>query len=157
MPVRKYVVSLSRAERSVLEELIHNEAPRSRRVKHAKILLQSDRGDSAAKVADWVGLGHSTVERTRQGYADGGVEAALNDKPRPGGVPKLDGVQQAFVIALACSDTPTGQERWSMQMLADKIVELGVVAQPVSHDTVRRILKKTTLSRGSKNSGVSLK
>jgi len=151
MPVRKYVVNLSRAERSALEELIQTEAPRNRRVKHAKILLESDLGKSAARVADWVG--HSTVERTRQRYATGGIEAALNDKPRPGGVPKLDGVQQAFVIALACSDTPNGQERWSMQMLADKIVELGVVTEPVSHDTVRRILKKTSLSRGSRNNG----
>src|SRR5258708_38346544 len=116
MPVRKYVVSLSRAERAMLEELIKNEAPRSRRVKHAKILLESDLGKSAAKVADWVGVGHSTVERTRQGYAEGGLEVALNDKPRPGGVPKLDGKQQAFVIALACSDRPNGQTRWSMQM-----------------------------------------
>jgi transposase len=157
MPVRKYVVSLSRAERAVLEELIQNEAPRSRRVKHAKILLHSDLGHSAAKVADWIGVGHSTVERTRQRYAEGGVDAALNDKPRPGGVPKLDGLQQAFVIALACSDTPNGQERWSMQMLADKIVELGVVAEPVSHDTVRRVLKKTRLNRGSKNNGASPK
>jgi|SRR5579864_7334270 len=157
MPVRKYVVSLSREERSALEELIQHEAPRSRRVKHAKILLQSDLGQSAAKVADWVRVGHSTVERTRQRYAEEGLEAALNDKPRPGGTPKLDGVQQAFVIALACSETPNGQERWSMQMLADKIVALGVVAEPVSHDTVRRVLKKTRLNRGLKNNGVSPK
>ena len=148
MPARKYVVNLSRAERTELEELIQNEAPRSRRVKHAKILLESDLGKSAAKVADWVGVGHSTVERTRQGYAEGGLEVALNDKPRPGGVPKLDGKQQAFVIALACSDRPNGQERWSMQMLADKIVEVGVVDKPVSHDTIRRVLKKANLSRG---------
>jgi hypothetical protein len=66
----------------------------------------------------------------------------LQDKLRPGGVPKLDGEQQVFVIALACSDTPDGQERWSMQMLADKIVELGVVETAVSHDTIRRVLKK---------------
>ena len=148
MPTRKYVVNLSRAEQRELEELIQNEAPRSRRVKHAKILLGSDKGQSAAKVADWVGVGHSTVERTRQRYAEGGLEAALHDKPRPGGVAKLDGKQQAFVIALACSDTPNGQERWSMQMLADKIVELGVVEKPVSHDTIRRVLKKATSSRG---------
>lgn len=148
MPVRKYRVNLNGEERGVLEALIQNEAPRSRRVKHAKILLESDLGKSAAKVADWVGVGHSTVERTRQRYAEGGLEAALNDKPRPGGIPKLDGVQQAFVIALACSDTPHGQERWSMQMLADKIVELGVVEPPVSHDTIRRVLKKATSSRG---------
>ena len=148
MAGRKYVVSLSRTERAVLEELIQNEAPRSRRVKHAKILLHSDVGHSAAKVADWVGVGHSTVERTRQRYAESGLEAALNDKPRPGGVPKLDGKQQALVIALACSDTPDGQERWSMQMLADKIVELGVVQESVSHDTIGRVLKKATSSRG---------
>jgi transposase len=157
MPPQKYKVNLNKAERDSLQALIHNEAPRGRRVKHAKILLESDLAKSAARVAEWVGVGHSTVERTRQRYAEGGVEAALNDKPRPGGAPKLDGVQQAFVIALACSDTPNGQERWSMQMLADKIVELGVVAEPVSHDTVRRILKKTSLSRGSKHNGASPK
>ncbi len=148
MPVPKYVVNLSRAERTRLEELIQNEAPRRRRVKHAKILLESDLGKSATKVADWVGVGHSTVERTRQRYAEGGLAAALNDKSRPGGMPKLDGKQQAFVIALACSASPDGQERWRMQMLADKIVELGVVEQPVSHDTIRRVLKKASLSRG---------
>src|SRR5947207_15089815 len=101
MPVQKYKVNLSKAERAELQELIQNEAPRSRRVKHAKILLESELGKSAAKVAYWVGVGHATVERTRQRYAEGGLEAALNDKPRPGGIPKLDGKQQAFVIALA--------------------------------------------------------
>ena len=148
MPVRKYMVNLKRTQRERLEDIIASEAPRNRRVKHAKILLESDRGKSAAKVAEWVGVGHSTVERTRQRYAEGGLEAALNDKLRPGGTPKLDGNQQAFIIALACSDTPDGQERWSMQMLADKIVELGVVAEPVSHDTIGRVLKKATSNRG---------
>src|SRR6266481_8527489 len=141
MPVQKYVVNLSKDERDQLSELIAKEAPRNRRVKHAKILLESDLGKSATKVAAWVGVGHSRVERTRQRYAEGGLAAALHDKPRPGGQPKLDGNQQAFIIALACSDTPDGQERWSMQMLADKIVELGVVQERVSHDTVRRVLK----------------
>ncbi len=148
MPVRKYVVNLKRMEQKQLEEIISSEAPRSRRVKHAKILLESDRGQSAVKVAEWVGVGHSTVERTRQRYATGGLEAALKDRPRPGGKPKLDGEQQAFIVALACSDRPDGQERWSMQMLADKIVELGVVAEPVSHDTIGRVLKKMTSNRG---------
>ena len=148
MPPRKYVVQLSKTERSELEKLIGNEAPRSRRVKHAKILLECDLGRSAAKIAYKVGVGHSTVERTRQRYAEGGLEAALKDKPRPGGVPKLNGAQQAFVIALACSDTPNGQERWSMQMLADKMVELGVVQSSVSHDTIRRVLKKATSNPG---------
>jgi transposase len=154
MPPQKYKVNLSKAERGQLQELIQSKAPRDRRVKHAKILLESDLGKSAAKVADWVGVGHSTVERTRQRYAEGGIEAALYDKPRPGGKAKLDGKQQAFVVALACSDTPDGQARWSMQMLADKMVELGVVEQAVSHDTIGRVLKKMTLNPGSKHSGV---
>lgn len=148
------MVKLSQAERDELNKLVSNEAPRQRRVKHAKILLQSDLGDSAAKVAYRVGVGHSTVERTRQRYSEGGLYSALNDKPRPGGVPKLDGKQQAMVIALACSDTPDGQEKWSMQMLADKLVELGIVETAVSHDTVGRVLKKMNLSPGSRNKGV---
>jgi transposase len=98
MPVRKYMVNVSGAERESLEELINSEAPRSRRVKHAKILLACDLGSSAAKIAKQVGVGHSTVERTRQRYAEDGLAAALQDKPRPGGVPKLDGTQQAFVV-----------------------------------------------------------
>ena len=154
MTVQKYKVNLSKAERAELQALIQNTAPRDRRVKQAKRLLECDFGKSVAKVADWVGVGHSTVERTRQRYAEGGLSAALNDKPRPGGVPKLDGQQQAFVIALACSETPNGRECWSMQMLADKIVELGVVDEPISHDTIGRVLKKMTSSPGSKTNGV---
>jgi transposase len=148
MPVQKYKVDLSRGEREQLEAIVQSEAPRSRRVKQAKILLESDLGKSAAKVADWVGVGHSTVERTRQRYPEDGLPAALKDKPRPGGKAKLDGKQQAFVVALACSDTPDGQERWSMQMLADKIVELGMVQAPVSHDPMGRVLKKVSSKRG---------
>jgi putative transposase len=154
MPVQKYKVDLSKAERDSLNELIQTEAPRSRRVKHAKILLESDRGMSAARVADWVGVGHATVERTRQRYAESGLEAALKDKARPGVAPKLDGKQAAYVVALACSEAPMGQEKWSMQLLADKLVELGIVDKPVSHDTVGRVLKKMNSSHGSKNNGV---
>jgi transposase len=106
MPVRKYVVDLSADEWHQLNELIQNEAPRSRRAKRAKILLESDRGSSADKIAGRIGVGHATVERTCQRYAQGGLAAALNDKPRPGGQPKLDGKQAAFVVALACSQTP---------------------------------------------------
>jgi len=144
MPVQKYKVILSKAERETLNTLIQTTAPCDRRVKHAKILLESHLGKSIAKVAAWVGVSHGMVERIRQRYAEGGLEAALDDQPRPGGQPKLDGKQQAFVVALACSDTPDGYAHWSMQLLADKLVELGVVHEPVSHDTVRRVLKKMT-------------
>ncbi len=142
MPIRKYVVKLSRSERDALEQLIQNEAPKNRRVKHARTLLERDRGASAVKIADWVGVGQATVARTRRRDVESGLEAALNDKPRPGGQPKLDGTQQALVMALACRQTPKGQERWSMQLLADKLVELAIVDEPVSHDTIGRVLKK---------------
>jgi hypothetical protein len=78
---------------------------------------------------------------------EGGLEHALNESPRPGGRRKLDGHQEAYLVALACSDPPEGKKRWSMQLLADRLVELEIVEE-ISDETVRRTLKKGTLSRG---------
>ena len=97
----------------------------------------------------------STVLNIRRRFAVGGIEAALYDKPRPGAVPKLDGKQEALLVALACSQ-PDDRESWTMQLLADKLVELKVV-EAISDETVRRTLKKTSLSRGRSSSGVSAK
>src|SRR5574337_1013596 len=81
--------------------------------------------------------------RVRQRFVEGGLERALKDGPRPGAVPKLDAKQCAHVIALACSDAPAGHARWTLRLLADKVVELGM-ADSFSHEAVRRLLKKTT-------------
>jgi transposase len=89
----------------------------------------------------------STVERTRRRFVEGGLEHALNESPRPGGRRKLDGHQEAYLMALACSDPPEGKKRWSMQMLADRLVELEVVDE-ISDETVRRMLKRGASSRG---------
>lgn len=86
-----------------------------------------------------------------------GEEKQITDKPKPGRAKKLDGKQEAFLVALACSDAPEERESWTMQLLADRLVELGVVEEPISDETVRRTLKKTTLNPGSKSSGASLK
>jgi transposase len=96
----------------------------------------------------------STIERTRKRFVDAGLEAALHEQPRPGARRKLAGKQAAFLIALACSEPPTGRTCWTMQLLADRIVELGVV-EAISDETVRRVLKKTPSSPGSGSPGVS--
>jgi transposase len=89
----------------------------------------------------------STVERTRKRFVESGLERALNESSRPGGKRKLTGKQEAYLVALACSDPPEGKKRWSMQLLADRLVELELVEE-ISDETVRRTLKKGTLSRG---------
>jgi len=89
----------------------------------------------------------STLERTRKRFVEGNLERALNESPRPGGKRKLGGKQEAYLVAVACSDPPEGKKRWSMQLLADRLVELGIVEE-ISDETVRRTLKRGTLSRG---------
>lgn len=89
----------------------------------------------------------TTVERIRKRFVEEGLEAALSERPRPGATRKLNGHQEAYLVALACGDPPEGKKRWSMRLLADRLVELGVV-DGISDETVRRTLKKGTLSRG---------
>jgi transposase len=89
----------------------------------------------------------TTVERTRKRFVEEGLEAALSERSRPGARRKLDGHQEAYLVALACSDPPEGKKRWSMQLLADRLVEVGMVEE-ISDETVRRTLKKGTLNRG---------
>jgi transposase len=98
-------------------------------------------------------VGIATVERVRKRFVEEGLEAALNERPRPGGQRKLDGKQEAFLIALACSTPPEGRRSWTMQLLADKLVELRVI-DAISDETVRRTLKKTSLNRGRKSPGI---
>ncbi|HEY3379334.1 MAG TPA: helix-turn-helix domain-containing protein, partial [Armatimonadota bacterium] len=96
----------------------------------------------------------TTVAAVRKRCVEHGLDAALFDAVRPGAPRKLDGVQEAFTIALACTQAPEGQQRWTMQLLADKLVTLGVV-DTISDECVRETLKKTTRSRGSAKNGAS--
>ncbi len=107
----------------------------------ARILLLSAEGKSDDFIADALKVVPQTVRNIRKRFAQEGLEAALSERPRPGVQRKLDGKQEAFLIALACSDPPPGREHWTMQLLADKLVELGVV-ESISDETVRRVLKK---------------
>ena len=137
-----YIVNLTDTERATLLELIQKGTLGARKFKRAHILLRADEGAMDKDIAASLHVGRATVERTRKRFVEGNLERALNEDPRPGGRLKLDDKQEAFLIATACSTPPEGHARWTMQMLADKLVELKQV-ESISDETVRRTLKKT--------------
>lgn len=149
----KYVVRLTLEERKQLESLVRTgRAAAAKRLK-AQILLKADAGPEGsgwtnAQVAEALEVSVGNVHITRQSYVERGLEATLARKPRSGSAPrKLDGAQEARLIALACGPAPEGRARWTLRLLADKLVELEIV-ESIGKDSVRRTLKKTTLSRG---------
>lgn len=142
-----YVVDLTPQEREELLSLLKGGQARVRKTNRARILLLADEGRTDKDIAQALLTSVSTVERTRKRFVEGGLERALNESPRPGGKRKLTGKQEAYLVAVACSHPPEGKKRWSMQLLADRLVEMGVVEE-ISDETVRRTLKKGVSSRG---------
>ena len=151
---KKYVVDLTDDERQHLLSLLKKGKVAARKVRRAQILLQADEGASDTTTAAALPVGVATVERIRKRFVEEGLEAALSERRRPGGHPKLSGKNEAFLIALACSAPPDGRKRWTMQLLADRVVEVGLV-ESISEDTVRRTLKKMPSNLGSGGSGAS--
>ena len=155
---KRYVVTLTEAEREQLEDLIAAGTAPARKLAHARILLKADQGPGGPgwvdeAIAEAVEVSQPTVARVRRQHVEAGLEAALTRRrPRREYRRKLDGEQEARLIALACGAPPEGQGRWSLRLLADKLVELAVV-DAVSYQTVRRLLKKTNSSPGSASSG----
>lgn len=143
----KYIVTLTAEERQQLLEITHYNNISSRRFKRAQILLLADEGHRDEIIAQMLYVGESTVHRTRQKFVDGGVEFALSEAPRLGGKRKLNGKAEAFLVATVCSDPPKGKAEWTMQMLAERLVEVNLVDQ-ISDETVRRTLKKMTSNPG---------
>lgn len=143
----KYIVTLTAEERQQLLEMTHQTKVSARRLKRAQILLLADDGHRDEIIAQMLYVGESTVHRTRQKFVDGGGEFALSEAPRLGGKRKLDGKAAAFLVATACSAPPQGKTKWTMQMLADRLVEVNLVEQ-ISDETVRRTLKKGISSPG---------
>ena len=150
---KKYPVRLSAHERDQLESLIATGVAAARKLHHARVLLKADEGpDGPAwpdqRIAEAVEVSQPTISRVRKQYVQEGLEAALDRRmPRRVYHRKLDGAQEARLVALACSTPPTGQARWSLRLLADRLVELEVV-DDISYQTVRTTLKKTNSSRG---------
>lgn len=144
---KKYVVTLSDAERAELRTLIRKGIASARTLSRARVLLLVDDGHTDDYIAANVRVGTTTVERIRRRYVEEGLAATLHDRPRPGGTPKLDGKQEALLVALTCSEPPEDRPRWTMQLLAERLVAIGVV-DTISDETVRRVLKKTTSNPG---------
>src|SRR5215211_3074876 len=145
---KKYPVILSDTERVQLKNLIAAGTAPARKLTHARILLKADQGSEDPgwvdeQVADAVEVSQPTVSRVRKHYVQEGLQAAINRRaPNREYHRKLDGKQEARLVALACSEPPEGQARWSLRLLADRMVELEVVEE-ISYQTVRRTLKKT--------------
>jgi transposase len=144
---KKFVVRLSVEERALLESLVAKGKAAARRLTRARILLKADCGNlgpawSDQEICGALDLGAITVHRVRRSFVEGGLEGALVRRPVPRRPRMLDGEQEARLIAMACGSPPEGRCRWTLRLLADKFVELGH-AKNVSHETIRRTLKKT--------------
>jgi transposase len=156
----KYVVRLTAGHRRLWEQMVSSGKHPARVLTRARVLLKADAGTGGpgwedAAIAEALDCGERTVARVRQKYAAGGLDAALYaKKPTGRQYRKLDGKQEAKLVALACSPAPDGRGRWTMKLLADRLVELQVV-EGIDPATVWRTLKKILSSRGSSSSGSS--
>lgn len=145
--MKRYIVKLSEEEKKDLHALTHKGTCGVRKLRRAQMLVLADEGLTDEEIARALDGSVSTVERVRKRFVQEGLKAALSERPRPGARRELDGRQEAYLLALASSDPPEGKKHWSMQLLADRLVELEIVEE-ISDETVRRTLKKGTLNRG---------
>jgi transposase len=152
----KYVVRLTGEERLWLEQLVSGKRVAAAKALRARMLLKADADGPAwtdSQIAEAFEVGESTVHRLRERLVQEGLEAAVSRKPHSQTKPrKLDGAQEAHLVAIACSAPPQGRARWTLSLLADRLVELKVV-DSIGRETVRETLKKTTSNRGSSSSG----
>ncbi len=150
---KKYIVTLTEPERQMLQALLSRGKAAARKLVHARILLKADAGPggpawSDGQIAEALEVGTATVERIRKLFVEVGLTAALERRrPRRQYARALDGDAEAHLIALACQQPPEGRARWTLRLLADHMVQLEYVEQ-LSYQTVRRTLKKTSLSLG---------
>ena len=154
MAQEKFAVQLSAEDRAQLEGLIRRGQHSARVINRARILLKTDVGWSASQVAAALDTSPRTVFRTKRRYAEEGLDGVLHDRPQANRYRKLDDRGEAHLIALACSDAPEGHDHWTLRLLADQVVELGLV-ESLSYETVRLRLKKTPSSPGASSSGAS--
>jgi transposase len=137
MPEKTYLVTLSDTARDELEHLLRNGQHATRKVTRARILLKAAEGWGDEPIARALDVGRATVERTRQRFVEEGL-GALGERPRPGKQPKLDEKAEAHLIATACSTAPEGRQRWTLQLLADRVVALGLT-ESYAYESVRRV------------------
>jgi transposase len=147
MPKKSQVIQLSDDEYIQLRQYVREGKKSSRAITRARVLLLSDEHVPDEEICQQLDVGRVTVYRIRRKYRDGGLAQALHDKRRSGAPSKIDGRVEASLTMLACSAPPEGYGRWTLQLLADKLVELQVI-DAISLESVRTALKKTNLNRG---------
>jgi transposase len=153
----KYVVRLSLEERRSLEKIVATKRVAAVKALRARMLLKADVGEEGPgwtdeAIAEAFEIGLSTIHRLRQRLVEEGLDAALTRRPRAPRPPKMDGEKEARLVMLACSEPPAGRTRWTLELLADKMVQLRVV-ESLSRETVRLRLKKTKSSLGCAANG----
>ena len=151
---KRYIVRLSNEERKQLGELLGRKTLAAKKRMRAQVLLKADAGKDGpgwidSRISDAFSVSVVTIEKVRKAYVLEGLEAAIERKKqcRPSRQPVLDGAKEARLVALCCGTVPAGHGRWTLRMLADKLVELKIV-ESISHETVRQALKKTNCSLG---------
>lgn len=141
----KNQVKLKPKERKGLKQLISKGTEKVRKITRCRILLMAHEGKTDTHIMEALGVARNTIRTVRARYVQEDLEAAINEQPRPGAPKKFTGRQRAKITAIACSKPPEGRSRWTLRLIADKVVELEM-ADDISHQTVKRILKKTNLS-----------
>ena len=150
MPTKPRVVTLTKGERKALEDFVTRGKRRARAITRARILLLCDEGRKEHELTELLGVSRGTVYNIRKKYQQKGdtiILDLLQDAPRSGRPITLDSRVEAKITMIACSTPPTGRGRWTLHLIADKLVELAVM-ESISHESVRRVLKKTNSSRG---------
>lgn len=145
MSKKIYIVDLTKEEREHLLDFIKSDKKSGRKLNRARILLLADEGKADSEIAEVLHTGTATVYRTRQRFVVGNLEGALNERARPGGQKRLDEKGEAVLETLARSRPPKGRKRWTLQLLADRLVQLKVIDR-ISYETVRQELKKNDVS-----------
>jgi transposase len=144
---KKHIVKLTPKERKTLLSVVSKGKNKANVIRRAHILLKSDEGKTDREISELLYINEETVRRTRRRFCEEGLDGALPDRPHAEGKGKLDEYQQAYLVALACSDPPPGQIRWTLKLLAKQLVNDGVV-ESIAPETVRLVLKKTRSSPG---------
>jgi transposase len=154
MARKKYIITLSEEEKQKLIDLTRKGTAKAREFKRAMILLKAQEGLSDPQIMSALNVSRPCVERIRKRYVNGGLEKALREDPRPGQKRKLDGRGEAHLVAITCTPVPKGYEHWALRLLADQLIEEGIV-DSISYETVRQVLKKTISNPGRSRCGAS--
>ena len=155
MPKMKHPVTLSAQERQALQAFVSRGKRAAREITRARLLLFADAGKKDAEIRHLLGVSRGTIHHVRKKYCQRAHEHLLDflkEAPRSGAPIKIDSRVEAHVTMIACSDPPAGSARWTLHMIADKLVQCEVIAA-ISHDSIRRTFKNTHSNRGSRNHG----